>query len=226
MYISKTRIKLEKKYHDLKNQISIGEGTIIEPHAVIYPNVEIGNDCIIATSAVIKSHTKIGKHSIFGTLSNSEGSVEIGSWTTIQSQCHLGEGTRIGNNCFIGPLFMATQKKLENRCRAICDNIKKKRHPLYHSGMLSSRAGRRTSTRCGRRGKKNSHMIYVIFRNLSADGVTNHAGLNLSMYPHVSKTLFLFAISASFVPSETSYVMGFSTKTCFLASIIRDATST
>ena len=50
------------------------------------PNVEIGNDCIIATSAVIKSHTKIGKHSIFGTLSNSEGSVEIGSWTTIQSQ--------------------------------------------------------------------------------------------------------------------------------------------
>ena len=75
MYISKTRIKLEKKYHDLKNQISIGEGTIIEPHAVIYPNVEIGNDCIIATSAVIKSHTKIGKHSIFGTLSNSEGSV-------------------------------------------------------------------------------------------------------------------------------------------------------
>ena len=111
MYISKTRIKLEKKYHDLKNQISIGEGTIIEPHAVIYPNVEIGNDCIIATSAVIKSHTKIGKHSIFGTLSNSEGSVEIGSWTTIQSQCHLGEGTRIGNNCFIGPLFMAINTK-------------------------------------------------------------------------------------------------------------------
>ena len=82
-----------------------------EPHAVIYPNVEIGNDCIIATSAVIKSHTKIGKHSIFGTLSNSEGSVEIGSWTTIQSQCHLGEGTRIGNNCFIGPLFMAINTK-------------------------------------------------------------------------------------------------------------------
>ena len=51
-------------------------------------------------------------------------------------------------------------------------------------------------------------------------------GLNLSMYPHVSKTLFLFAISASFIPSETSYVMGFSTKTCFLDSIIRDAIST
>ena len=89
MYISKTRIKLEKKYHDLKNQISIGEGTIIEPHAVIYPNVEIGNDCIIATSAVIKSHTKIGKHSIFGTLSNSEGSVEIGLGLQYSSNAKL-----------------------------------------------------------------------------------------------------------------------------------------
>ena len=58
MYISKTRIKLEKKYHDLENQISIGEGTIIEPHVVIYPNVEIGSDCIISHICCHKTRTQ------------------------------------------------------------------------------------------------------------------------------------------------------------------------
>ncbi|MDI1496027.1 MAG: Transferase [Cenarchaeum symbiont of Oopsacas minuta] len=111
MFISQTRQKLDKDYDDLENDIHIGIGTIIEPHAIIYPNVTIGNNCVVATCAVIKQHTKIGEHSIFGTLSNSDGNVKIGNWTTVQGQCLLGYGTRIGNNCFIGPCFMSINTK-------------------------------------------------------------------------------------------------------------------
>ncbi len=109
--MTQTRQKLDEPYHDPKNRIKIGKGTILEPNIIIYPDVDIGNDCIIGTSAVIKSHTSIGNHSIFGTLSLSEGNVKIGNWTTIYAQCHLTVGITIGNNCFIGAFFVNSNTK-------------------------------------------------------------------------------------------------------------------
>jgi len=93
------------KFVDPASNITIGQGTKIEPGAIIYDDCSIGEDCIIGTSAVLKPETHIGDHSIFGTLSITEGNVRIGSWTTINSQCHLTWGMEVGNNVFMAPLF-------------------------------------------------------------------------------------------------------------------------
>ena len=83
----------------------------VEKGAVIYDNVEIGEGTIIGANAVLRPYTRIGKHSIFGTLSCSEGYNEIGDYTTIHAQCHITQGVKIGNNCFIAPFFIASNTK-------------------------------------------------------------------------------------------------------------------
>jgi len=99
------QLVFEKKFEDREADIVIGEGTKIEPGAVIYDSCSIGDGCIIGTLAVLKPGTKIGDHSIFGTMSITEGNVKIGSWTTVHSQCHVTWGMEIGDNVFIGPFF-------------------------------------------------------------------------------------------------------------------------
>lgn len=97
----KTKIAVELK----ELEIMIGKNVKIEPGVKIYRGCIIGNDCILGTSCILKPNTKLGEHTIFGALSVTEGDVEIGSWTTIHSQCHITSGMIIGNNVFIAPLF-------------------------------------------------------------------------------------------------------------------------
>lgn len=83
----------------------------VEPGAIIYPDCKIGEGSIIGANAVLRSGTRIGHHSIFGTLSCSEGDNYIGNYTTIHAQCHITQGVKIGDNCFIAPFFIATNTK-------------------------------------------------------------------------------------------------------------------
>jgi len=104
IYSSKER-SFADRFVDPESNITIGRGTKIEPGAIIYDNCSIGENCIVGTSAVLKPETHVGDNSIFGTLSITEGHVKIGSWTTINSQCHLTWGMEVGNNVYMAPLF-------------------------------------------------------------------------------------------------------------------------
>jgi len=82
---------------------SIGEGTKIWQFVVILKGATIGNDCNICAQSLI------------------EGDVIIGDNVTVKSGVQLWDGTRIGNNVFIGPnvtftndLFPRSKKYPEN----------------------------------------------------------------------------------------------------------------
>lgn len=82
---------------------SIGEGTKVWQFVVILKGATIGNDCNICAQSLI------------------EGDVVIGDNVTVKSGVQLWDGTRIGNNVFIGPnvtftndLFPRSKKYPEN----------------------------------------------------------------------------------------------------------------
>lgn len=106
-------VKIRKNTHvgqfvSIYKDVKIGKNVRIEDGAKIFKNCEIGDNSIIGPNAVLRPSTKIGKHSIFGTCSVSEGYNEIGNYTTIHAQCHITQGVKIGNCCFIAPFFIAS----------------------------------------------------------------------------------------------------------------------
>lgn len=92
----------------IKSGAIIGSNVRIEDGARIYEDCVIGDGCIVGANAVLRPRTKIGHNSTFGTLSCSEGDNSIGNYTTVHAQCHLMKGLIIGDNCFIAPMFIAT----------------------------------------------------------------------------------------------------------------------
>ncbi len=66
-------------------QAEIGEGTKVWQFVVILKGAVIGSDCNICAQSLI------------------EGDVIIGNNVTVKSGVQLWDGTRIGNNVFIGP---------------------------------------------------------------------------------------------------------------------------
>ena len=102
----------------------VGEGTVIEPHAVLVRNVHVGKNCLIHSGAVIGADgfgfertesglvkipqiggvligddVEIGACSTIdrGTMSNTV----IGSGTKIDNQVQIGHNVKIGRNCII-----------------------------------------------------------------------------------------------------------------------------
>lgn len=105
------RLKTREKVLLGDGIITIGKNTIIEPDVIIYPDTDIGNDCILATGCRIHDGCNIGEHTIIGTLTHLCGNNKVGSWTTIQDQCHVTNGMEIGNNVFIGPHLTTVNTK-------------------------------------------------------------------------------------------------------------------
>ncbi len=79
----------------------VGEGTKVEPGAVIYEGCEIGKECVVGANAVLRPNTRIGDNTIFGPLSMCEGDAAIGSNTTIEAQAHITRGMSVGSNVFM-----------------------------------------------------------------------------------------------------------------------------
>ena len=72
----------------------IGEGTRVWQFSVVLKNASIGRDCNIC------AHTLI------------ENDVVIGDAVTVKSGVYIWDGTRIGNNVFIGPCATFTNDKM------------------------------------------------------------------------------------------------------------------
>lgn len=124
-----------------KQNIRIGEytiiakGTFIRSNVVINNNVTIGKNCNIGNFTLIREHVTIGNNVTIGGFNVIELYAKIGNNTHTQSYCLLSEYSKTGNNVFIGPnfnnpadntigqsLFNNTQYKanpaiIENDCR-------------------------------------------------------------------------------------------------------------
>lgn len=129
----------------------IGDGTIINSHAVIFAgtkigkkvrigygaiieeNCEIGDNSFIGHHTVIRPGTKIGKDCVIGHLTVFEGDCKVGNKVLIHAQCHITKDVIIEDQVFIAPFF----------CGANTSRIKHGRdYPLKISGYKIRRAAR------------------------------------------------------------------------------------
>lgn len=85
-------------------RMTIGDGTIIGPYAVIYGGVHIGNDCLIGDGASIREGTIIGDRCVIGRHVTVHYDAQIGSDVRIQDGACITGGCVIGDGCFFGPL--------------------------------------------------------------------------------------------------------------------------
>jgi UDP-2-acetamido-3-amino-2,3-dideoxy-glucuronate N-acetyltransferase len=77
--------------------VRLGHGVIIDA------GVRISDDVFIGHHTVIRSGVRIHHAAVIGHLVVIEAETVIGAETTIQSQCHITKGARIGSRVFFGP---------------------------------------------------------------------------------------------------------------------------
>jgi acetyltransferase-like isoleucine patch superfamily enzyme len=104
-------VKLGKNVEILPNAFvgdncEIGDGTVVQYGAFLEHDCTIGNNCRIGTYAVLRRGTRMGDHSVFGSLSASEGNNNVGNHVTIETQCHITEGTVIEDYVFIASEYV------------------------------------------------------------------------------------------------------------------------
>jgi acetyltransferase-like isoleucine patch superfamily enzyme len=110
-YYSGKGVKLGKNVEILPNAFvgdncEIGDGTVVQYGAFLEHDCTIGNNCRIGTYAVLRRGTRMGDHSVFGSLSASEGNNNVGNHVTIETQCHITEGTVIEDYVFIASEYV------------------------------------------------------------------------------------------------------------------------
>jgi acetyltransferase-like isoleucine patch superfamily enzyme len=84
-----------------RRHTSIGAGSSIGPHAVIYYDVEIGEDCLIGDGASIREQNQIGSHTVVGRYVSINYDCVIGSRTKIMDMTIVTGKSFVGNDVFI-----------------------------------------------------------------------------------------------------------------------------
>ncbi|MFZ4436818.1 MAG: hypothetical protein ACOYOS_00160 [Syntrophales bacterium] len=84
----------------------IGQGTKIEPTAIIQKGCVIGDGCFVGHYVVMRPDTKIGDRTVVGHLTVFEGECNVGSDCLIHAQCHITKGAVIEDKVFIAPGFI------------------------------------------------------------------------------------------------------------------------
>jgi UDP-3-O-[3-hydroxymyristoyl] glucosamine N-acyltransferase len=123
------------------HNVRIGAGTIIEPHAVIMPDVQLGENCLIRSGAVLGSDNfskfrsrkglVTGAYSIQGVRIGDEVEIGynscidkgdsgmdtcIGSGTKIHNLCQVSHGAQLGKDCILwGGVFLSGFCELADR---------------------------------------------------------------------------------------------------------------
>jgi sugar O-acyltransferase (sialic acid O-acetyltransferase NeuD family) len=81
----------------------IGNGTYIQPHAIIWSLVQIGESVIISPSTMISHHTVVGRGCMISTLTSVGSDIQIGEGVSIGMGSTIMTGIRsIGSNAIIG----------------------------------------------------------------------------------------------------------------------------
>jgi len=89
---------------DFERVITIGAGTSICPHVVIYYDVEIGSNCLIGDGASIREKCSIGSRCIISRYVTINYNVDIGHKVKIMDLTHITGNTVIEDEVFISAL--------------------------------------------------------------------------------------------------------------------------
>jgi len=100
-------------------ELWIGDGTEIRPHATIYGGARIGNHCLIGDGANIREGVDIGNHCIIGCNVSINYDAQIADDVRIMNGTHITGGTKIGSGTFIG----ANVTTMNDRSRAVVDYV-------------------------------------------------------------------------------------------------------
>jgi acetyltransferase-like isoleucine patch superfamily enzyme len=90
---------------------SIGDGSVIRSHTVIYAGNVIGRNFQTGNKVNIRESNRIGNNVSVGTLSVIEHHVEIGDGVRIHTQAFIPEYSVLEEGCWIGPNVVLTNAK-------------------------------------------------------------------------------------------------------------------
>ncbi len=86
----------------------IGPDSHIRSHSVLYEGSTFGRRLITGHSVLVRENTVAGPYLQIGTNSDIEGDTEIGSYTKIHSEVHIGKGSKIGDLVWFFPRVQFT----------------------------------------------------------------------------------------------------------------------
>ncbi len=99
-------------YKDVDNYINpptvIGKKSLIRSHCIIYAGSEFGEGLITGHRATVREKAKFGRNCLISTLVDVQGNCEVGDYSRLYSNVHVGELTKLGNYVFIFPYTVFT----------------------------------------------------------------------------------------------------------------------
>ena len=88
--------------------LKIGKRSFIRSHSVLYSGSEIGTDFVTGHWVTVRENSSIGQGVQLGNRSDVQGDCEIGSFTRMHADVHIGKKSQIGAFCWIFPGVLLT----------------------------------------------------------------------------------------------------------------------
>ena len=99
------------------NPVHLGRGARIRAGSIIYADVIAGDDFQTGHNVLVREHTTIGDHVVIGTNTVIDGTVSIGNFVKIESNCYIPTHTTIGSRVFFGPGVTLTNDRYPLKLR-------------------------------------------------------------------------------------------------------------
>jgi len=93
-------------------ETSIGSGSLIRSHAIVYAGVSLGSGFSCGHRVTIREGVSTGKSCRVGTLCDLQGNLTMGDYVWLHSNVHLGQGSLIEDFVFIYPYVVLTNDPL------------------------------------------------------------------------------------------------------------------
>ena len=89
-------------------RLTIGKDSLIRAGTILYAGAQVGHNFECGHRVTIREHSAIADHVRIGTLSDVQGYCEIGSYSRLHSNVHIGQKAKIGNYVWIFPYIVLT----------------------------------------------------------------------------------------------------------------------
>ncbi|MBW8362815.1 MAG: hypothetical protein K0M56_11600 [Kaistella sp.] len=94
--------------HFVNPKTLIGANSLIRSHCIIYAGSVFGDGLMTGHRATVREKSKFGKNCLISTLVDVQGNCEVGDYSRLYSNVHIGELTKLGNYVFIFPYTVFT----------------------------------------------------------------------------------------------------------------------
>jgi len=105
------------RYDPEAQPVRLGRGARIRSGTIIYADVSAGLDFQTGHHVLVRERTTIGDHVVIGTNSVVDGTVSIGDFVKIESNCYIPTHTAIGSRVFFGPGVILTNDRYPLKLR-------------------------------------------------------------------------------------------------------------